>query len=280
MSSENGSSRLHNPWVFIVIAVVSATVVVAFGLGFVLLPRYQESRVPFSTKDAVYHALGFHIHGKAFNTIQPSLKVPTYIAWSETTIRQATTGDRKSGEFIAMNCTACHGEKGLSTEPWVPSLAGLDPLVLYKQLDDFRSGTRLSGPMSAIAQSLTPQQCADVSAYFASHPGIPENRGERTPRRNSSYRNPDPVQRLIYAGDPKRGIAACASCHGPGGYRIGAPALAKQNALYIEQQLQAFAQGTRANDMDMPMRTIAGVLTRSEIQALAQAYGSEDATGP
>ena len=25
-------------------------------------------------------------------------------------------------------------------------------------------------------------------------------------------------ERLIYAGDPKRGIAACASCHGPGGY--------------------------------------------------------------
>ena len=280
MSSENGSSRLHNPWGFIVIAVVSATVVVAFGLGFLLLPRYQESRVPFSTKDGVYHALGFHIHGKAFNTIQPPLRVPTYIAWTETTIRQATAGDRKSGEFIATNCTACHGEKGLSTEPWVPSLAGLDPLVLYKQLDDVRSGTRLSGPMSAIAQSLTPQQYADVSAYFASLPGLPENRGERTPRPNSSYRNHDPVQRLIYAGDPKRGIAACASCHGPGGYRIGAPALEKQNELYIEQQLQAFAQGTRVNDMNMPMRTIAGVLTESEIRALARAYANENANGP
>jgi cytochrome c553 len=228
----------------------------------------------------VYHALGFHIHGNAFNTIQPPLKIPTYIAWTETTIRQATTGDRTSGEFIATNCTACHGEKGLSTQAWVPSLAGLDRLVLYKQLDDFRSGTRLSGPMSAIAQSLTPQQYADVSAYFASLPGLPENRGERTPRPHSSYRNRDPVQRLIYAGDPKRGIAACASCHGPGGYRVGVPALAKQNELYIEQQLQAFAQGTRANDMDMPMRTIAGVLTESEIRALARAYANENANGP
>jgi hypothetical protein len=51
-------------------------------------------------------------------------------------------------------------------------------------------------------------------------------------------------ERLIYAGDPKGGIAACASCHGPGGYRIGAPALTKQNELYIDHQLHAFAQGT------------------------------------
>jgi cytochrome c553 len=88
------------------------------------------------------------------------------------------------------------------------------------------------------------------------------------------------VQRLIYAGDPKRGIAACASCHGPGGYRIGAPALEKQNELYLKQQLQAFAQGTRANDMNMPMRTIAGVLTESEIRAFARAYANENASGP
>lgn len=280
MSSEKGPSRFHNPWGFIVVSVVSATVVVAFGLGFLVLPRYQETRAPSSTKNAVYHALGFHVHGDAFNTIQPASRISTYVAWTENTVRQATAGDRKTGEFIATNCTACHGENGLSAQPWIPSLAGLDPLVLYKQLDDFRSGTRLSGPMSAIAQSLTPQQYADVSAYYASLPGLPENRGERTPRPNSSYRNRNPVQRLIYAGDPKRGIAACASCHGPGGYRIGAPALARQNELYIQQQLQAFAQGTRANDMDMPMRTIAGVLTESEIRALARAYANDDANGP
>jgi cytochrome c553 len=86
------------------------------------------------------------------------------------------------------------------------------------------------------------------------------------------------VQRLIYAGDPKRGIAACASCHGPGGYRIGAPALTKQNELYIDQQLHAFAQGTRANDMNMPMRAIAAMLSESEMLALAQAYANEEKT--
>jgi cytochrome c553 len=118
------------------------------------------------------------------------------------------------------------------------------------------------------------------SRLFASLPGLPEDRGERSPRPHSSYRNRDPVQRLIYDGDPKRGIAACASCHGPGGYRIGAPALTKQNQLYIDQQLHAFAQGTRANDMNMPMRTIAAMLTESEIRALAQTYAGENTNQP
>jgi cytochrome c553 len=280
MSPGNDQSRLHNPWRFIAFAIVSAIVVVAFGLGFLLLPRYQGTHAPSSEEDSMYHALGFHTHANASSTIQPPLKIPTYIAWTDTTIRQAANGDPKRGEVIAQDCTACHGKKGLSTQAWIPSLAGLDPLVLYKQLDDFRSGTRMSAPMSAIAQSLTPQQYADLAAYFASLPGLPESRGERPPRPHSSYRNQDPVERLIYAGDPKRGIAACASCHGPGGYRIGAPALTKQNETYIDQQLHAFAQGTRANDMNMPMRTIAAMLTESEMRALARAYANEQPQQP
>jgi cytochrome c553 len=280
MSPGNDPSRPDNPWRFIAVAVVSAIVVVAFGLGFLLLPRYQGSHAPSSEKDSVYRALGFHQHSNASTTIQPPLRVPTNVAWTETTIRQATEGDPKRGEVIARDCTACHGEKGLSTQSWIPSLAGLDRLVFYKQLEDFRSGTRLSGPMSAIAESLMDQQYADLASYFASLPGLPENRGERSPRPHSSYRNRDPVERLIYAGDPKRGIAACASCHGPGGYRIGAPALTKQNELYIDQQLHAFAQGTRGNDMNLPMRTIAAMLTESEMHALARAYANEGTKAP
>ena len=53
---------------------------------------------------------------------------------------------------------------------------------------------------------------------------------------------------------------------------IGAPNLTNQNALYLEQQLQAIAEGTCANDMNMPMRTIAAMFTPAEIKSLAVAY--------
>jgi cytochrome c553 len=57
-------------------------------------------------------------------------------------------------------------------------------------------------------------------------------------------------------------------------YRPGAPSLATQNAAYVLKQLEAFADGTRANDINMPMRTVAGLLTEDEKLALSEYYGS------
>jgi cytochrome c553 len=276
MSEQNGKpSWFADVLVFAIISILSGIIVIAFGVGFLILPRFQEQHRVSTTSDAIHNALGFHAHGKAVSTQQGTPRIPTYIVWNESTIHQALNGDTKRGEFIAINCVACHGEKGMTTETWIPNLAGVDPLVLYKQLEDFRSGTRTSGPMSAIAQSLTPEQSADVAAYYSSLPGVPRSAGEGAPISGRSYRNKDATARLIFAGDQKRGLAACSACHGPGAYRLGAPGLSKQNAAYMELQLHDFAQGLRTNDMNMPMRTIAGMLNGEEMHALAVAYSSE-----
>jgi cytochrome c553 len=52
------------------------------------------------------------------------------------------------------------------------------------------------------------------------------------------------------------------------------PSLATQNADYVLKQLEEFANGTRANDINQSMRTIAALLTEEEKQALAEYYGS------
>jgi len=269
MSPENGSVHSGR---LLAVTILAGILALGFGFGFLVLPRNQGTPGLASASDSIYQALGLHTHNNSFNTVQPPAKIPSYVAWTEATMQQAMGGDAKRGESIAGNCTGCHVEPAHTAESGMPRLAGLDRLVTYKQLDDYRSGTRLSDTMSAVAQSLTPKQYADLAAYFASQKGLPENRGERAPGSHRSYHNADPVQRLIYAGDPKRGIAACASCHGPGGYLIGAPTLINQDALYLEQQLLAFAQGTRSNDINMSMRTIAGLLTPAEMKALASIY--------
>ena len=263
-----------NSWTLGVIAILSGLLVLGFGFGFLILPRFQQGHQAGSVMGGIHNALGFHKHEHTSGSVSPPVQVPTYIVWNESTIREALSGDVARGEFVAYNCIACHGEKSMSSQVWIPTLAGMDRLFLYKQLADFGSGTRLSGPMSAIAQSLTAQQSADVAAYFASLSGLPEVTGLRIPESGRSYHAADATKRLIYAGDPKRGIAGCATCHGPGGYRLGAPSLARQNAAYIEHQLLNFAQGVRRNDMNMPMRTIAPLIRADEMHALAVAYSN------
>jgi cytochrome c553 len=277
MSGKNDKPRGSvDAWAFAVVSILSGIVVIAFGVGFLILPRFQEQHgASTTTSGAIHNALGFHNHEKLVSSQQEAPRIPTHIVWNESTIHKALSGDAKHGEFVAVNCVACHGEKGMATQTWIPNLAGIDRIVLYKQLEDFRSGTRISGPMSAIAQTLTPEQSVDVAAYYSSLPGMPQSADEHAPMSGRSYRNQDPTARLIFAGDPKRGIAACSVCHGPGAYRLGAPGLSKQNAAYMEQQLHNFAQGVRANDMNMPMRTIAGMLSGEEMHALAAAYSSE-----
>ena len=274
MSATSDSQQPGDSWKLVVIAILSGIVVLAFGFGFLVLPRFQQGHKISSTRDAIDNALGVHAHEKLM-TSQPPLRVPTYVVWNESTIREALSGDVKRGEVIATNCTACHGEKGMTAQTFFPNLAGVDRLVFYKQLEDFRSGKRLSDTMSAIAQSLSREQSIDVAAYYSSLPGLPATGGERIPKSGRSYQAEDATKRLIFAGDPKRGIAGCATCHGPAGYRLGAPALSRQNSDYIEQELQKFAQGVRANDMHMPMRTIARLLKPDEMHSLAVAYSSD-----
>ena len=255
------------------IAAISGLVVIILVLGFLILPLFQPGARPTSMLGAIRQGLGIHSHHMHMSHAQPPPRISTYVVWNEATIHQAMNGDAKRGEYIAIDCTACHGDQGVTDQKWIPNLAGLNRLVIYKQLADFRSETRLSDPMSAIAQSLTPQQWADVAAYFSSFPGGLKDSDEQTPE--VSYHTKNATQRLIFAGDPTRGIAGCATCHGPGAYRLGAPALTNQNAAYLEVQLQDFAQSLRANDTNMPMRTIAGMLKPEEIHAVALAFSND-----
>jgi cytochrome c553 len=155
----------------------------------------------------------------------------------------------------------------------------MDAAALYKQLADFRSGKRSSGVMHGIALALSDQAAADVAAYYARQSGgLPVLTGVSLPRGGHGLDASDPATRLVFAGDPARGIAACAACHGPDGYKLGAPALMSQDAEYIQTQAAAFAQGSRRNDINEQMRSIAVALTDGERQAVARLYGRRTAT--
>jgi cytochrome c553 len=96
--------------------------------------------------------------------------------------------------------------------------------------------------------------------------------GEGIPESDHGLRQRDTAIRLVFAGDPGRGIPPCAACHGPAGQKLGAPELEGQHTAYIERQLASFADGSRQNDINEQMRTIAVELTPDEISKVANYY--------
>jgi len=129
--------------------------------------------------------------------------------------------------------------------------------------------------MDPIAESLSSRDVADVVAYYAKLPAFDDPQDNRIfPQARTDSSHAAIASRLISFGDGERGIPPCQACHGPVAYRPGVPSLANQNAEYISNQLEAFASQTRANDINMPMRTIAALLTGEERHAIAEYYGS------
>ena len=166
----------------------------------------------------------------------------------------APVGDPIRGERIALSCARCHGDAGMSDAAWIPSLAGMNRDAIYKQLDDYRSHRRRpEWYMASVAQALSLQDSADVSAYYASQaPGF--------------------AKRAL-GGDSGTGAASCGTCHNP--QSKDAPQIAGQQPQYLEIQMSLFAQKIRTNDRDGTMQKIAGQLTFDEIRQISESLGGK-----
>jgi cytochrome c553 len=245
-------------------------------IGFVFLSRYQANSETLGVWAAICRGLGISADTAAAASPQPPVRTPTDLAWTQATLEQIRAGDPQRGSFVALNCTACHEGSAANPSHLIPTLDGMEAEVIFKQLADYRSGKRSWGVMNAFAKAISAQDSADVAAHFAGRKGqLQVNLGLRIPEGGRAFRQTDVGARLVFAGDPQRGIAPCSSCHGPGGYRIGAPTLSGQHTAYIERQVAAFAQGIRHNDIYEQMRAIARQLTPEEISAVAAFYGSQ-----
>jgi cytochrome c553 len=272
MVREQGPFRTANPWRRIGWETTAAVIVVFFLLGFLVVDPAPPGERVRGTWAAICRGLGLST-GPPELAWQPPLRTPTRIAWTPATLAFIARGRVREGSFVALNCTACHGSTGVSHSGLYPTLAGMEAATIFKQLDDFRAAKRSFGVMQAIATALGPQSSADVAAYFASlRDGLASARGES--QGGHSLREADPAIRLVFIGDQARGIPPCGACHGPSAFKLGAPRLAGQQSAYIERELGAFAEGTRQNDINEQMRTIASQLTAAEMHAVAVFYGS------
>ena len=172
-------------------------------------------------------------------------------------------GDATAGKAKSATCAACHNPDGNSTNPQYPKLAGQSADYLTKQLMEFKSGARANPIMLGMVAPLSPQDMEDLAAFYASQQIA---RGAADPALAPAG------EALFRGGNLNSGVSACMACHGATGAGNPAakfPALAGQQAAYVEAQLKAFRAMERANDAGQMMRAIAAKMTDPEIKAVS-----------
>lgn len=172
----------------------------------------------------------------------------------------------------ALACMGCHGPGGEGVPAaGFPRLAGLPAGYLQKQLQDLRHGTRKNPIMEPLANALTDDEIVAVSQWLSARPAPPV----ADTRRQQMAGNP--TEALALYGDWSRNLPGCVQCHGPGGVGVGEhfPALAGQPAAYLAAQLNAWRDGSRQNDPNRLMASVAKAMTTDEVQAVAQYFAGE-----
>ena len=185
---------------------------------------------------------------------------------------QEVKGDAKAGEAKIAMCIGCHGIKGYqATFPEVykvPMISGQGSKYISNALHAYKKGERRHPTMRGIAETLTEQDIADVSAYYEAH-------GKSEPVAEKASKEPnDQVKQLLAKG-------ACVSCHGANFSKPvdpGYPKIAGQHSDYVFVALKAYkaeanAVGGRGNAV---MGGVAKQFSNAELKALAAYVSSLD----
>lgn len=268
MAHENA---LDQPWrIWASIAVVAIFLVGAL-LGIVIIPVVQGRSAGLDAWSAICRAVGINAGSPAvpqpINTSPP--QPVSQVKWTPDLLQVLARGDSQRGQQQAIEvCAPCHGDKGISADPQYPHMNGQSGAAIYKQLHDFRTGSRVNEQMTPIAQGLDENALADVAAYFAGQP-------KRNPLASTLADPAAHIRDLIEVGDPARALPACSACHRDGsGGPIETPVLYEQRYEYLVAQLRNYASGARRNDVYARMRMIAAKLRPEEIDGVARYYAS------
>ncbi|HXQ49961.1 MAG TPA: c-type cytochrome [Stellaceae bacterium] len=256
--------RAWRLWVGIILA---GMVVTACVLGFVVVPLVQGGGPGFDAFTAICRAIGINLAPREAPRAAAPAQPASGVAWNSKTFGALAHGDKAAGaKFAQDTCIACHAPDGPPPDPSIPRLAGQSSFAIYKQLQDFKSSTRINEIMSGLAKAMTDTQIADVAAYYSSLARLDLD------ARHPAFAGPE-IEALVERGDATRGVPPCASCHAAtSGGPIETPTLTGQSPQYVAAALKDFAEGQRRNDIYGRMRGIAAKLTPAEMTLLGDYY--------
>ena len=174
------------------------------------------------------------------------------------------SGDPVAGKDKADMCSGCHGEDGNSIDAATPKLAGQYGAYIAKQVRDYQDSLRSHQMMDSIATSISDEDLADISAYFATRPMM---KGD-IPSKNRTGK------KLFENDDLSRMIVRCSSCHGVYGKGQNPrnsmfPVIGGQHKEYLLGQLLRFKKGDLHNSPNGVMNISVRGLSDAELEALA-----------
>ena len=261
--------EIDKPWRIWASVIIVSILAFSVVFGFLILPIVQGRSAGLDAFTAICRAVGILPGSPAVPqpTSEAKAQPTTQVVWS-TDLLRSLGQPTPAGAEAAQGCTACHGERGIAADPQNPNLAGQSAVAIYKQLNDYKTGSRVHDVMTGIVQGLDDRQIVGVAAHFAAST-------KRALDPTTAEVVDEDIVRLVERGDPARGLPACNSCHGAtAGGPMETPTLSHQNREYLARQLRAFKTAERRNDIYTRMRSVAAQLSDREIDKLANFYAT------
>jgi cytochrome c553 len=178
-------------------------------------------------------------------------KMAMYFAAQTAPARAAPPlGDPVAGKTASASCGRCHGARGISRDPMVPSLAGQDPVYVVNAFKAYRDHERDD---AARMPAKTEQQIEDIAAYYA-------------------------IQKTVASVEDAlsgQEIAAkCDRCHSPssGDRKLTIPALRGQSHDYLVKAIKEYRGDGRESSM---MHKMSSDYSDEMIETLATYYASQ-----
>jgi cytochrome c553 len=136
-------------------------------LGVLIIPIVQGRGAGIDAYTAICRALGILPGSPARQQINRNPSTPvSQVVWTSQVLQILAEAKLERGRAKVQEvCSACHGEQGVSASPEFPNLAGQSGTAIYKQLNDYHTGSHANQFMTDIAKALDEATIADVAAY-------------------------------------------------------------------------------------------------------------------
>jgi len=178
-------------------------------------------------------------------------KMAMYFASQSAPAREAPPfGDPDAGKAASASCGKCHGARGISQNPMVPSLAGQEPVYLVGAIKAYRDHERVD---EADMPDRTDEQIEDLAAYYSIQ-GLEA-----------------PVEDELSG---KEMATKCDRCHNPasGERKLNIPMLRGQSHDYLVKAMKEYRGEDRDSSM---MHKMSSRYSDEMIEAIASYYASQ-----